>query len=419
MKLFVWLAALPCMAMEVFAKWLCFPLTKQLKGSHFSLLAYSPQIQHLSVSSYGVTAAVLTGVAAWSLTRRRYRLLSWMGAALIWLNALSILQVACIDGPLLKELDSEWNQQQSIATFTRKALPENKRTLGADEPSVSRELPLQTVADRLSAGWYFVGFGGWWALFVGFAALGFGLWGEKRATMIWTTIGGIAVLLCVCTARPTLAEVAVARAHVVEARGKPDNAIGWYRRAILLDGWCALNPDLYERIGGIDAGLGRTTTIEFGVYHAELASTQKDMRKSIAELSALIPRAGEPLADVLRKRTAELLIEDALTHHLHSAYGTTVAECQEALQFDHGSVIASFYLSRDYYLTGAYQRAIDITTKTLKRADDPLVRAYLYSNLGDAYTKLNAYSEAKLAYRGSYWLDYILNRRALSALTGP
>jgi tetratricopeptide (TPR) repeat protein len=271
----------------------------------------------------------------------------------------------------------------------------------------------------LSAGWYFVDFGGWWALFVGFAALGFGLWGEKRATMIWTTIVGIAVLVFVCTARPTLAEVAIGRAHVAEARGEPDKAIEGYRKAIRLDGWVARMPDLYERIGAIDATFQRTNTIEYGMYHAEMASTQTDTPKSIAELSALIPRATEPLADVLRKRTAELLVKDALTHHLHSAYGTTVAECEEALQFDHGSVIAAFYLSRDYYLTGAYQNAIDITTKTLKRADDPLVRAYLCSNLGDAYTKLNAYSEAKLAYRESYWLDYILNRRALSALTGP
>jgi hypothetical protein len=38
LKLFVWLAALPCMAVEVFAKWLCFSLTKQLKGFQFPLL---------------------------------------------------------------------------------------------------------------------------------------------------------------------------------------------------------------------------------------------------------------------------------------------------------------------------------------------------------------------------------------------
>jgi tetratricopeptide (TPR) repeat protein len=419
LKLFVWLIALLCMAVELFAKWLCFPLTKQLKGFQFPLLGYSLQGQDFSILSYGVIAAVLSGAVAWSLTHRKYRMLCWMGAGLIWLTALPILQVACTDGPLLQELDSEWNQQQSIATFTRKALPENKRTLAADEPSVSRELPLQTVAERLSAGWYFADFGGWWALFVGFAALGFGLWGEKRATMIWTTIVGIAVLVFVCTARPTLAEVAIGRAHVAEARGEPDKAIEGYRKAIRLDGWVARMPDLYERIGAIDATFQRTNTIEYGMYHAEMASTQTDMAKSIAELSALIPRASEPLAGVLRKRTGELLVQYALTQHLRGAYGAAVNECEQALRFDPRSVIAAYHLSRGYYLIGAYQNAIDVTKTTLKRVDDPIARADFCSNLGDAYTKLNAYSEAKLAYRESYWLDYLLNHRALSALTGP
>jgi tetratricopeptide (TPR) repeat protein len=415
LKLFVWLAALPCMAAEIFAKWLCFPLTKQLKGFQFPLLAYSPQGQDFSILSYGVTAAVLCGAAAWSLTRGKYRLLCWMGAGLIWLNALSILQVACTDGPLLKELHSEWKQQQSMAVFTQRSLPENN----VDEPSMWHNLSLHTIPDRLIAGWYFVRFGGWCALFAGFAALGFGLWGEKRAMMAWTTLGGIAALLCVCAAPPMLAEVLVARGQVAEALGEPDKAIASYRRAIRMDGWNARSPDLYERIGAIHANLGRTTTIEYGMYHAEMASTQMDMPKSIAELSALIPRANGPLAGVLRKRTAELLVEDALTHYRHSAYGTVVAECEQVLRFDQCSVIAPFYLSRAYYLTGAYQKAIDITTKTLKRVDDPIVRANFCSNLGDAYTKLNAYSEAKLAYRESYRWDYIVNFRALSALTGP
>ena len=415
LKVFVWLVALPCMAAEVFAKWLCFPLTKQLKGSQFPLLAYSPQAQNFSILSYGVTAAVLSGVAAWSLTRGKYRLLCWMGAGLIWLNALSILQVACIDGPLLQELDSQWSQQQLIASFTKKALPENK----GDEPSMWPHLPLQTVAERLIAGWYFVHLGWWWALFAGFAALGFGLWGEKRFTMVWITLGGTAALLFISAARPMLAEVAGARAHVAEARGEPDKAIEGYRKAIRLDGWVARMPDLYERIGAIDATFQRTNTIEYGMYHAEMASTQTDMAKSISELSALIPRASEPLAGVLRRRTGELLVQYALTEHLRGAYGAAVNECEQALRFDSRSVVAAYYLSRDYYLIGAYQNAIDVTKTTLKRVDDPTARADFCSNLGDAYTKLNAYSEAKLAYRESYWLDYLLNRRALSALTGP
>src|SRR5262249_6181602 len=238
-------------------------------------------------------------VAARSLTRGKYRLLCWMGAGLIWLNALPLLQAAGLDGPMLQALDSGCRQQQLIEGFTKQALPESK---GVD-PRMWPHVPLQPAEERLVGGWYFVHFGGWWALFAGFAALGFGLWGEKRFTMVWVTLGGTAALLFISAARPMLAEVAGARAHVAEARGEPDKAIEGYRKAIRLDGWVARMPDLYERIGAIDATFQRTNTIEYGMYHAEMASTQTDMAKSIAELSALIPHASEPLAVVLCRRT--------------------------------------------------------------------------------------------------------------------
>ena len=415
MKVLAWLNLLLFMPAEIFAKWLCFPLTKQLRGFQFPLLGYSPERQDFSILSYGIAAAVLSAAAAFSFTRGKHRLLCWTGAGLIWLSVLTILQVACTDAPLLKELSSEWDQQQATAVFTRRALPMN----GIPEPSAWQDLPLDTVRDRLLAGWYFVRFGWWCALFAGLAALASGLRGEKRWIMAWATFAGTATLVCLCLSRPALAEVLVAQAHVAEAGSESEKAIAFYRRAIRLDRWNALNPDLYERIGALDASVGRTTTIEYGMYHAEMTSTQMDMPRSIAELSALIPKASEPLAGVLRKRTAELLVEDARKRHTQRAYGAAVSECEQALRFDPRCLVAAFYLSRDYYLLGAYQNAIDLTNKTLKRLDDPTLRADFCSNLGDAYTKLNAFVEAKLAYRESYQLDYVLNFRALDALTGP
>jgi hypothetical protein len=51
--------------------------------------------------------------------------------------------------------------------------------------------------------------------------------------------------------------------------------------------------------------------------------------------------------------------------------------------------------------------------------DDPSFRANLYSDAGDAYTKLRAYEAAKTAYRLSYKYDYVLNLWGLAALNGP
>ena len=45
LKNLVWIFALPAMMAELLSKWLCFPLSKQLRGFQFSLLAYSPGAQ--------------------------------------------------------------------------------------------------------------------------------------------------------------------------------------------------------------------------------------------------------------------------------------------------------------------------------------------------------------------------------------
>jgi tetratricopeptide (TPR) repeat protein len=410
-----WLLALPLLAAELSIKWVGFPLTRQLKGTQFSPLGYSPQGQHLSLLSYGIMAAVLTILAALALPFRKYRLLCWLGAGLIWLVALAVLQVGYTDGLLLNELSSEWDQQRSIAKFSDKALPENLD----DEPSQEYPVPLYNLSDRLESAFYFVRLGAWFALVAGLAALGFGLHGEKRATMGWITAAGILALICLCMARPAWGEVLIARGQIAEARGERDRAIYYYRAAMRADKWNALNPSLYERIGAVDASLGRVGSIEYGMYHAEMASTRVDTSKSVAELVALIPRTSEPLTSVVRKRAAELLAQDAQAQHRRAAYGTVIAECEKALQLNPRSLIAAYYLSRDYYLLGVNQQAIDTTQAILKRVDDPVVRANLFSNLGDAYTKNNAFAEAKLAYRQSYTLDYIINLRALSALAGP
>jgi hypothetical protein len=46
------------------------------------------------------------------------------------------------------------------------------------------------------------------------------------------------------------------------------------------------------------------------------------------------------------------------------------------------------------------------------------LRANLNSNMGDAYTRLGDYQHAHLAYRYSYFVDNILNWRALMSLVG-
>lgn len=403
------------MMAELLSKWLCFPLSKQLRGFQFPLLAYSPGAQVFTWSSFGLAAALLIALGTFAFVFGKNRLLCWIGAGLVWLSGAAILKVAFLDAPLLAELASELDQQQGATTFAQAALPVNA---GA-APSVWPHVPLDTIGDRLMAGWYFARFGCWLSLLAGIVALAIGAEERRRFTMTGLTLCGMAILLGTAAAGPVLAGTLAERARIAEAHGDADRAIACYRRALELDGWTARQLGIYERIGAIDASFARTETVEFGIYHAELPSTQIDLTKSIAELTALIPRAREPLAGVLRRRAAALGTQHARILHAAAAYGAAIGECQAALRLDPLALLPACYLSREYYLIGAYPEAIALTEKVVARIDDPILHANLYSNIGDAQTRLGAFEEARLAYRRSYAHDYLLNLRALSALNGP
>ena len=105
--------------------------------------------------------------------------------------------------------------------------------------------------------------------------------------------------------------------------------------------------------------------------------------------------------------------------HALQAYAAAVSAAEAALAHDPFSLLAAYYLSRDYYMTGKYKQAADLSLKLAAEISDPAFRANLYSNAGDALTSLRNFAEAKDAYRNSYRYDYVLNLRSLSALNGP
>jgi tetratricopeptide (TPR) repeat protein len=125
------------------------------------------------------------------------------------------------------------------------------------------------------------------------------------------------------------------------------------------------------------------------------------------------------LLRVIRRREAELYTQYARQLHALAAYGAAVTASENGLERDPGSLLAAYYLSRDYFLIGRYADAAALSVKLALELHDPTFRANLFSDAGDAYTKLGAFEDAKVAYRHSYQYDYVLNLRGLSALNGP
>jgi len=223
--------------------------------------------------------------------------------------------------------------------------------------------------------------------------------------------------MAVCAARPLFAHLASVKGEQAEAKGNPSRAVQEYREAIRLDRWYAIRPDLYLRIGAIDFALGRTNTLEYGMYHAELMLSEKNYTAALAEYERLAQRIDGP-AEVLRTRVYQAWIHYGMHLYNAGAIGDAEAAWQHVLARDPTPWLAVYCLSEAYFNTGRYGESVDLILGLLKGLADPELRANLHSNLGDAYTRLGDYQKAKLAYRYSYTLDNILNWRAMMSLVG-
>jgi hypothetical protein len=409
-----WVAALGCAGAAIRAKWLRFPLSRQLRGMDYALGPYVPGPQHPHLLSFGCVAAGLILAGAAFFTARWWRALGWTGVLLLWVAVLAPLKATLLDAVLLQTLAVEASQQQLAASFTQQALPVNF----GSEPTVTSRLDLNTIEDRLTAAWYFA-HGGWWAaLLGGVLALGYGASRARSRAMVYEACAGAVLIVVICSAGPALAEQALMEAHRAEARGDLDGAESSYRRAMRADGWQALNIYNYTALGCLDEARGRRTTPEYHVYHAELPSTQVDLTASLGEFEA-VRTDDAAMASVIRRREAELYTQYARQLHALDAYGAAVTASENALERDPESLLAGYYLARDYFMIGRYSDAAALSMKMATALDDPSFRANLYSDAGDAYTKLRAYEAAKTAYRLSYKYDYVLNLWGLAALNGP
>jgi tetratricopeptide (TPR) repeat protein len=225
------------------------------------------------------------------------------------------------------------------------------------------------------------------------------------------------VLVIGCSARPFLAHVAFANGQQAESRGDPARAVSQYQQAMRLDGWYAINTAVYKRIGAIDATFGRVDTFEYAIYHAELMVAENNYPAAVAEYERLVEIGGEH-ARFLKARCYDILNNYGTQLYLAGAIGDACHAWQEVLTLNPTQWLAIYCLSTAYFDTGRYQESIDMIVGLLKGLADPELRANLNSNLGDAYTRLGDYQHAHLAYRYSYFVDNILNWRALMSLVG-
>jgi tetratricopeptide (TPR) repeat protein len=411
---------LPFIGLTLMTKWEAFTLARQIQGLHLSILGYVPGHPVNPLLSYGFVAAVLFVVATvcWSL--RYWRFLAATGAIILLVALFAVLQPAFLHTELLKELQDEEVQAKGAADFTKKYLPTNSGSEASDAIGI-KGLPTETVWQRFLAAWYFVGFGWYVTVTYGLSAFLYGTCRiptvRGRTQILAGMVLASGVLTLACSARPIWAHLAFVRGQQAESTGDPARAIVQYQQAIRLDSWYGINTDVYKRIGAIDANFGRVDTLAYAIYHAELMLTENNYPAAVAEYERLVETGGRPVR-FLKARTYEIMNAYGMVLYQAGAIGDACRAWQRVLVLNPTQWLAVYCLSTAYFNTGRYQETIDLIQGLLKGLADPELRANLNSNMGDAYTRLGDYQHAHLAYRYSYFVDNILNWRALMSLVG-
>ena len=395
--------------------WVSFPLSPPLAGISFRLLGHSHAEMQPALMSYGIAAGVILIFAAWAYRRAAFRQLYWAGAGLLLLVAAAPLQVAFYDPALLKWLASEADWQQRALQFARTYQPANF----GSEAAVWPLLPLDTVSDRLVAGWYFMGLGWYFtalgALVVTFVALS-NVAARSRTRLVAATVALLLATLGFFARTPYAAQRMLVNAMRAEGRGAGAVAVNRYREATRLDGWWALSTRLHERIGAIDAALGQRDNPEYRIYRAELMLSQGHPREAIAEYEQL--GAARELAPLARSRAADIWTEFGLQLYAVGSFGSAVRAWQNALVQEPSDWLAAFCLTRGYFAIARYREAANLAAN-FSNTSDPVFFADLLCNAGDAQAREGDFGAAHSAYWSSYHSDYVYNRRALASLVGP
>jgi tetratricopeptide (TPR) repeat protein len=416
---------LGCAGLVVISHWVALTITNRVSGLHAPLLGYVAGKSGNPILSYGVLCALLILLGAITYSRKHWRVLSIIGAALMLICFAGLLQLAYAEPDLLRELGDEEKDFAVRQQFQNHFLPPNfgKEASNAQGQTVSNDIV--TAWDRVVTARYFMGRGWYLTFVIGIAAF---FYAKKRiperrqrALVARTTLGAAACLVIFFPIRPVIAQITVARGQEAEAKGDLKLAIARYRRAMRIDRWLAIRPDLYQRIGAIDFNFGRNDTPECHVFFGELWASQRNYSSAIAAIQEAEKKADQvsgAFADLVRKREADFWTEYGGTLYASGSVGAAIPAWERALALDDGQWVAAYALSRAYFETGRYNQSVALIQRVIKGLRDPEVRADFDSTLGDNYMRLGKPDLAKLAYRHSYLIDYVLNWRSLSDLIG-
>ncbi len=384
------------------------------------MVHYAPGHPPVVLDSFGILAVVILIAAAGSILAHRPGLQGLLGLLLILLTLLAYLRVAVGDSQLLLALARQSDWWLIIAGHP----PPVART----EPGVWPQLGFDTVIDRLISGWYYLGLGWYSGAAAGLVITGTALASStalRRTVVLASVAFSCAALTAIVFMKPVLAERSFTSAINAEANGDLLKAKAEYHRAMALDSWYALNPQLYERIGRSDEALGRTDSMEYRFYQAEMIFDHNLGQGSIWQMNLAINECDQiantqwTIGTVAKVRAVDMRVLYGLHLFENGSFGSAVAAWEEVMRREPDNWLAAYYLTLGYPTVRGYSNLAEVSERFLSKCADPLATGVFYNSLGKAQVHLDMLDASRASYIASYKRDYINNSVAIRSLVGP
>ncbi len=410
------------LASSVAASWISPRLSPGVSGRIFLIHGISLR----ALLSIAGIAGLIFLIRRWSgSTRRdgtaergaRLRGLGWI---LIGICLVAWLSVTFDNQQRLRRLYREEAEFQSMTTFTVDYLAFNSGLqLGFD---INPET--QTVTGRLLGGWSFLGLGWYLALFTGIAlaATGYGL-GAKRAAGFRegsAILIVFAMIVLAWTWAPFWAQYRLSLATDADAHSNFSGASEEYARALRIDPWLKEEPSVLWAIGALYGRMGRKQSPEFRLYwgNSLFSRGRWEFDRALNEYQMAAQSDDLAIRRVATSQMVLLLNRKALAQYKTGAIQSALASWGLMLELSSDEIQPLYYMTKAAYDVALYPTAIKAGRQFLMMNRHALLSAIVNSNIGDCYTKLYAYDEARAHYMKSQ--DFVGNRnnRALISLVG-
>jgi Tfp pilus assembly protein PilF len=337
---------------------------------------------------------------------------------LLLLGATFFLEITCWEPSWLREaIEGSVDFDRFYSFEVSQSIPDAVEGAPAGDLSESIDGLLARINggfSALSSGWYFFMAGSLLCLIAGLSRR------PGKGTLTGVLLVALVVgapILGIQIWRPVQGEIQIAEGAAAANQGAFNDAIDHFRKAIAMDKWNRLRPDVYEAIGAVFEVTGQKDQPEYHLYRAAQFEAVKLVYQALFELDQAAAGAGPVLADVVRKEKSDAAQIYGKDLYVQGRIGEAGKQLEIAIAATPERVTGYYLAGVCCYETSDYALGIGFFRRALPLTSQPTLVATLRSSLGDCYFKLGDVETARSFYLRSRAADDRKNFRALKSLT--